>query len=59
LSIAESIALWLRASNFLPCSRPGVRRVEYPWARTAAKLAALPIDDEEKRGLIERLENGV
>ena len=35
------------------------RRVEYPWARTAAKLAALPIDEEEKRDLIERLEKGV
>ena len=35
------------------------RRVEYPWMKTAAKLAALPIDDEEKRELIERLEKGV
>jgi predicted phosphodiesterase len=35
------------------------RRVEYPWMKTAAKLAALPIDDEEKRELVERLERGV
>jgi predicted phosphodiesterase len=35
------------------------RRVDYPWMQTAAKLAALPIDDEEKRDLIERLEKGV
>jgi predicted phosphodiesterase len=35
------------------------RRVEYPWAKTAAKLAKLPIPEEEKLGLIERLETGV
>lgn len=35
------------------------RRVEYPWMKTAAKLAALPIDDEEKQHLVERLETGV
>jgi len=35
------------------------RRVEYAWMKTAAKLAALPIDDEEKRDLIERLEKGI
>jgi hypothetical protein len=35
------------------------RRVEYPWMRTAAKLAALPIDEDEKRDLIERLEKGI
>jgi hypothetical protein len=35
------------------------RRVEYPWMKTAAKIAALPIDDEEKRELVERLEKGV
>ena len=35
------------------------RRVEYPWMKTAAKIAALPIPDEEKRELCERLETGV
>jgi predicted phosphodiesterase len=35
------------------------RRVEYPWMKTAAKLAALPIPDEEKRELVERLEKGI
>ena len=35
------------------------RRVEYAWMKTAAKLAGLPIDDEEKRELVERLETGV
>ena len=35
------------------------RRVEYPWMKTAAKIAALPIDDDEKRELVERLEQGV
>ena len=35
------------------------RRVEYPWAKTAAKLAKLPIPDDEKQALIERLETGV
>jgi hypothetical protein len=35
------------------------RRVEYEWMRTASKLAKLPIDDEEKRDLIERLETGI
>ncbi|HEX2689158.1 MAG TPA: metallophosphoesterase family protein [Kofleriaceae bacterium] len=35
------------------------RRVDYEWMRTASKLAKLPIDDEEKRQLIERLETGI
>jgi diadenosine tetraphosphatase ApaH/serine/threonine PP2A family protein phosphatase len=37
------------------------RRVEYPWAKTAAKLASLPLVDaeDEKRELIERLETGI
>jgi predicted phosphodiesterase len=35
------------------------RRVQYDWMRTASKLAKLPIDGEEKRELIERLETGV
>lgn len=35
------------------------RRVEYAWVKTAAKLAALPIPDEEKRELVERLEKGL
>jgi len=36
------------------------RRVEYPWMKTAAKLAALPIDDaEEKKDLCDRLESGI
>ena len=35
------------------------RRVTYSWAKTAAKLAQLPIDAEEKRELCERLESGV
>lgn len=35
------------------------RRVDYDWMRTASKLAKLPIDEEEKRHLIERLETGV
>jgi hypothetical protein len=35
------------------------RRVEYPWMKTAAKIAALPVDEEQKRELIERLEKGV
>lgn len=35
------------------------RRVEYPWAKTAAKLAGLPIDEEQKVELLERLEHGI
>jgi len=35
------------------------RRVEYTWAKTAAKLAALPIDKEQQAELIERLETGI
>lgn len=35
------------------------RRVEYPWMKTAAKLAALPIDAEQKAALIECLETGI
>lgn len=35
------------------------RRVEYSWVRTAAKLAAIPIDDEERHHLVDRLERGV
>jgi len=35
------------------------RRVEYSWAKTAAKIAKLPIPDEDKRELCERLETGV
>ncbi len=35
------------------------RRVEYAWQTTAAKIAALPIDDEQKHELVERLERGV
>lgn len=35
------------------------RRVEYPWQKTAAKLAKLVFDDEQKRELIERLETGM
>lgn len=35
------------------------RRVEYDWMKTASKLAKLPIEDEEKRALIERLETGI
>jgi predicted phosphodiesterase len=40
-----------------------LRRVEYSWMRTAAKLAAIPIDSplgrDERHDLIERLERGV
>ena len=35
------------------------RRVEYDWAKTASKIAQLPIDAEQKAELIERLEHGV
>ncbi|MBA3395735.1 MAG: metallophosphoesterase [Deltaproteobacteria bacterium] len=35
------------------------RRVEYNWTKTAAKLAGLPIDEEERASLIERLETGI
>jgi predicted phosphodiesterase len=35
------------------------RRVDYAWAKTAAKLAGLPIDEEQKVELIERLEQGI
>jgi len=35
------------------------RRVEYPWMKTAAKLAALEIEAEQKAELIERLETGI
>jgi len=35
------------------------RRVEYSWVRTAAKLAAIPIDEDERRELVERLERGI
>jgi hypothetical protein len=37
----------------------GFRRVEYPWAKTAAKIAQLPIDPDQQAELIERLETGV
>lgn len=40
-----------------------LRRVEYSWMRTAAKLAAIPVANEaaadERRDLVERLERGV
>lgn len=35
------------------------RRVEYPWMVTAAKLAKLDIDPEQRGELIERLETGI
>jgi predicted phosphodiesterase len=35
------------------------RRVEYDWMKTASKLAKLPIDGDEQRALIERLETGI
>ena len=35
------------------------RRVDYKWMKTASKLANLPIPDEERQELIERLEKGV
>lgn len=35
------------------------RRVPYAWEKTAAKLAKLPVDEEQKAELIERLEQGV
>lgn len=35
------------------------RRVEYSWIRTAAKLAAIPFDAEQRAELVERLERGV
>jgi predicted phosphodiesterase len=35
------------------------RRVEYKWIRTAAKLAAIPFDAEQRAELVERLERGV
>ncbi|HWO22150.1 MAG TPA: metallophosphoesterase family protein [Kofleriaceae bacterium] len=35
------------------------RRVEYSWMRTAAKLATIPFDEEQRRELIERLERGI
>jgi predicted phosphodiesterase len=36
-----------------------LRRVEYNWVRTAAKLAAIPFDEAQRKELIERLERGV
>jgi predicted phosphodiesterase len=35
------------------------RRVEYAWAKTASKISKLPIEEEQKLELVERLENGV
>jgi predicted phosphodiesterase len=35
------------------------RRVAYDWRATATKLAALPIEAEQQRELIERLETGI
>lgn len=35
------------------------RRIDYAWGQTAAKLAALPIDTEQRAELIERLERGI
>jgi hypothetical protein len=35
------------------------RRIEYEWRKTAAKLAELPIDEEERADLIKRLETGI
>lgn len=35
------------------------RRVEYNWVRTAAKLAAIPFDEDQRKELIERLERGI
>lgn len=35
------------------------RRIEYNWIRTAAKLAAIPLEDEQRRELVERLERGI
>ena len=35
------------------------RRVDYTWAKTASKIAALPIDPDQKAELVERLETGV
>lgn len=35
------------------------RRVDYPWQKTAAKLAKLAIDEEQRGELIERLETGI
>lgn len=36
-----------------------LRRVEDSWIRTAAKLAAIPFDAEQRAELVERLERGV
>lgn len=36
-----------------------LRRVEYKWIRTAAKLAAIPFDEEQRAELVERLERGI
>ena len=49
-----SRARTLRRPSLAPAISPAL-----PWMKTAAKLAALPIEDEEKQHLLERLETGI